>query len=222
MSQAGEIIAQLRAAPQDIASIRALRKRVSRQLEELDRRTLLGIAHQVIPHMRWAAYELVMHHRPTMETITRADVEKLGGGMRHWGDVDSFCYYVSGPAWRDGRIGDQVIRTWARSPDWCWRRAALVSTVPLRGDARRTLAVCEMLLADRHDLVVKAMSWALRALAKRDPASVRKFLAAHRGELAARVMREVTNKLTTGLKNPRRSARQALVVQYGERRSSLE
>jgi 3-methyladenine DNA glycosylase AlkD len=45
-------------------------------------------------------------------------------------------------------------------------------------------------VADREDLVVKALSWALRALARRDP--------------AARVIREVENKLTTGRKNPRR------------------
>ena len=59
-------------------------------------------------------------------------------------------------------------------------------------------------MADREDLVVKALSWALRALARRDPAAVRKFLAEHREKLAARVIREVENKLTTGRKNPRR------------------
>ena len=46
------------------------------------------------------------------------------------------------------------------------------------------------------------MSWALRALATHDPVAVRRFL--RREKLAARVMREVNNKLDTGLKNPRR------------------
>ena len=57
---------------------------------------------------------------------------------------------------------------------------------------------------DRQDLVVKGLSWALRELAKRDPESVRIFLAAHRDTLAARVIREVNNKLDTGRKNPPR------------------
>jgi len=48
------------------------------------------------------------------------------------------------------------------------------------------------------------MSWALRELAKRDPESTRRFLAEHREQLAARVVREVENKLTRGVKNPRR------------------
>jgi 3-methyladenine DNA glycosylase AlkD len=51
-------------------------------------------------------------------------------------------------------------------------------------------------------MVAKAMSWALRELVVHDPRAVREFLARHDETLAARVKREVTNKLTTGLKNP--------------------
>ncbi len=55
-------------------------------------------------------------------------------------------------------------------------------------------------------MVVKAVSWALRALSERDPDAVRAFLDAHEDVLAARVRREVRHKLETGLKNPRRRA----------------
>ena len=51
-------------------------------------------------------------------------------------------------------------------------------------------------------MVVKAMSWALRELAKRDPAAVKRFMKEEGDDLAARVKREVGNKLATGLKNP--------------------
>ena len=61
-----------------------------------------------------------------------------------------------------------------------------------------------MLVKDRDDMVVKALSWALRELAKRDSKSVREFLAEHEHELAPRVLREVNNKLEFGLKNARR------------------
>jgi 3-methyladenine DNA glycosylase AlkD len=68
------------------------------------------------------------------------------------------------------------------------------------GDTARTLAVCERHVADRDDMVVKAMSWALRELAERDPDAVCGFLASHmgRGGLAPRVLRETKNKLETG------------------------
>jgi 3-methyladenine DNA glycosylase AlkD len=145
-----------------------------------------------------------------MDSITRSEVEGLGEGLAHWGDVDSFSCYIAGPAWRSGRIADRALRAWARSADWCWRRAALVSTVPLNsraqggaGDTKRTLAICGLLARDRHDMVVKALSWALRELAKGDPGSVRLFLSAHRDQLASRVLREVNHKLATGRKNPR-------------------
>jgi 3-methyladenine DNA glycosylase AlkD len=61
-----------------------------------------------------------------------------------------------------------------------------------------------MLVSDRDDMVVKAMSWALRALVVHDAEVVREFLSEHEDELAARVKREVRNKLRTGLKNPKR------------------
>lgn len=54
-------------------------------------------------------------------------------------------------------------------------------------------------------MVVKAMSWALRELAVRAPDSVAAFVAQHDAQLAARVRREVGNKLETGLKNPKRT-----------------
>lgn len=72
------------------------------------------------------------------------------------------------------------------------------------GDTKRTLAVCRVVKADRTDLVVKALSWALRELVPRDPDAVRRFLDEHAASLAARVKREVSSKLTTGLKSPTR------------------
>jgi 3-methyladenine DNA glycosylase AlkD len=131
--------------------------------------------------------------------------------MSSWGEVDSFACYVAGRAWRDGQISDRTIESWTKSANRWWRRAALVSTVPLNvkaqggsGDARRTLMVCGLLVEDRDPTVVKAMSWALRALAVRDPDAVRAFLKEYEGGLAPLVKREVRNKLETGRKAGRR------------------
>ncbi|MBV9905744.1 MAG: DNA alkylation repair protein, partial [Alphaproteobacteria bacterium] len=63
------------------------------------------------------------------------------------------------------------------------------------------LAIATMLIDDREDMVVKALSWALRVLAARDPGAVRQFLDQHADRLAARVKRETLRKLTTGKKN---------------------
>ena len=70
-------------------------------------------------------------------------------------------------------------------------------------DRTVAMAMCRLLADDHEDMVVKALSWALRELVVHDPDAVQAFLEAHDHGLAARVKREVRNKLTTGLKNPR-------------------
>jgi hypothetical protein len=47
------------------------------------------------------------------------------------------------------------------------------------------------------------VSWALRMLAPWQPKAVEAFVAEHEDRLAARVKREVRNKLRTGYKNPK-------------------
>lgn len=196
----------------DTETIRNLRRDFSKRLAKSPPALVLTLAlsltrSQTVP--RFFAYELIQHHREALHSLKAKSLEELGNGNDSWEKVDTFACYLAGPAWRERQVNDTLIRRWARSQDRWWRRAALVSTVPLNtkarggsGDPERTLMVCAMLVTDRDDMVVKALSWALRELSKRDPESVRQFLREHDGVLAARVVREVSNKLRTGLKNP--------------------
>jgi 3-methyladenine DNA glycosylase AlkD len=158
-------------------------------------------------------YEIVNQHREALKSLTVEEVEALGEGMASWDEVDSFGVLLSGAAWLEGAVSDVDVKRWAKSKDHWWRRAALVSTVVLntksrggKGDSKRTLMIAGMLVADHEDMVVKAMSWALRSLVPWDVKAVQTFLTEHDGKLAARVKREVRNKLRTGLKNPKRQA----------------
>jgi 3-methyladenine DNA glycosylase AlkD len=160
---------------------------------------------------RFVAYELIRHHAGALSRLSAPQLERLGRGIASWEEVDCFAVYLSGQAWRERRIPESLIHGWARSPDRWWRRAALVSTVPLNsqaqggtGDSRKTLRICRLLERDRDPMVAKALSWALRELAKRNPRDVRNYLAKNADALPALVLREVRNKLATGLKNPRR------------------
>ena len=160
---------------------------------------------------RWQAYELIAAHKAAFQSLRVDELEELGQGINSWWAVDSFARTLSGPAWRDGLVSDELIIKWAHSPDLWWRRAALVSTVAFnnrsqggKGDVPRTLAICRLLVADHEDMVVKALSWALRELVYFDPQAVKDFIQEHEHVLAGRVKREVGSKLRTGLKNPRR------------------
>ena len=158
----------------------------------------------------WAAYSILYHHPTAFHQLRYRVLERIGSWMHDWGSVDVFCS-LAGPAWREGQISDKRITIWAHSKNRWWRRASLVNTVFLNrktvggyGDVDRTLAVCKELVMDRDDMVVKAMSWALRELIPHDRLAVETFLEEHEDVLASRVKREVRNKLETGLKNPRR------------------
>jgi 3-methyladenine DNA glycosylase AlkD len=213
---AAAIARELReAAPASVPAMRALRLKWSRQLRGLSGPEVVRLALEVhdLPD-RWArlvAYELISGHRDGIRSLTPAMVGRMGRRLEDWGTVDAFACLVAGPAWREGRIAERVVQTWVRSPDRWRRRAAVVSTVALNvrargggGDAARTLAICRHVVADRDDMVVKALSWSLRSLVAVDRDAVVSFLARHRARLAARVLREVDAKLRTGRKSSRR------------------
>ena len=191
---------------------RAICRKYSKLLREAAPEYVLNFARALLfsyAH-RWQAYEIIAAHDDAFLTLRAETLEEFGQGINSWWTVDSFARTLSGPAWRDGLIPDERIIKWAGSPDFWWRRAALVSTVAFnvrsqggKGDVPRTLAICQMLVADSQDMVVKALSWALRELVYFDPAAVERFVQEHEHVLAGRVKREVGSKLQTGMKNPR-------------------
>jgi 3-methyladenine DNA glycosylase AlkD len=209
---AANLIGELESLPVwKTAPMRQIRRKYSKKLKDENGAYVLNAARSTIHsgRHRWIAYELIQDHPGAFHSLDRQKLEELGRGIHSWASLDSFARTLSGPAWREGLISSETIRDWARSPDRWWRRTALVSTVALNvrsrggsGDVGNTLAICEMLVEDHDDMVVKALSWALRELVVHDPVAVQGFLSAYEAVLAARVKREVGNKLRTGLKNP--------------------
>jgi 3-methyladenine DNA glycosylase AlkD len=199
----------------NVTKVREIRREFTHRIAELEPEFVielgLRLAHSGVT--RFFVYELIQHHKKALRSLQPAQLEALGDRNNTWGTVDAFACFVSGPCWREGMASDALIRRWARSHDRWWRRTAVVSTVPLNnkarggaGDSPRTLMICEMVIGDRDEMVIKALSWALRELSKRDPDAVRRFMTQHSETLAPRVTREVNNKLRTGLKNPRTKA----------------
>ena len=210
-----QILQQLNALTVPSAdSVRLVRREFSAQIVQLPARSVVELAmlliesDELIP--RIFAYELVHYHKAALRSLNSRNIVKLGKGIDSWVAVDTFACYLSGPAWRERQFPDKVISSWTRSNDRWWRRAAVVSTVALnnkarggKGDSRRTLKICRLVVEDHDDMVVKALSWALRELSKREPATVEAFVQENRERLHPRVIREVRNKLTSGLKNPK-------------------
>jgi len=196
----------------NVPALRGVRRGLSAKLRQADPADVKAVALGLAKAGRkWLGYEIINQHQAALKSVTISEIEALGEGMASWEEVDSFGVLLSGAAWLYGAISDAEVKRWAKSKDLWWRRAALVSTVALnaksrggKGDTKRTLLICEMLVSDREDMIVKAMSWGLRSLVPWDAKAVRGFLAEHDEALAARVKREVDNKLRTGLKTPKK------------------
>lgn len=156
---------------------------------------------------RQVGYELLSCRVDALALVDSGVAVRLGRGNDNWASVDAFATSVTGPAWRLGFLHDRDLLEWARSSDPWWRRTALVSTVALnvaskggRGDTRRTLLVCRAAVPTMTPMLAKAMSWALRALVRRDCDAVRQFMDRSRDRLPALVVREVETTIRTGTK----------------------
>ncbi|MDB4584305.1 DNA alkylation repair protein, partial [Draconibacterium sp.] len=154
------------------------------------------------------AFLLLWENKDALKLVRLKDIEVLGQNIDNWASVDTLSILVTGQAWRENQIYDNDILSWLKSENRWWRRTAVVSTVPLnlrarggKGDTKRTLLICKKVVDDRDDMIVKALSWALRELSKRDKPAVEAFMAKYDSRLAGRVRREVYTKLETGRKN---------------------
>jgi len=154
------------------------------------------------------AYEILWTHKKVLKSLKQEQILSLGLRLDNWASTDAYGTMIAGWHWREGTLPDSQILNWLKSDDHWYRRLAVVCTVPLNirsrggtGDPKRTLMICRKVIADRDDMVVKAVSWALRELSKADKKTVEDFMEEYSEQVHSRVRREVTATLETGRKN---------------------
>ena len=154
------------------------------------------------------AYELIAGSRKLLDALEYGDLEALQRNLDNWASVDHFTVGIYGVLWGKGVVKDGHIDRLLESENVWDRRVGVVSTVALNtasrggtGDTGRTLSVCERVVHERHPMIRKALSWALRSLIRWDREAVYGFLETHRGSMSAQVVREVSHKLEYGTKN---------------------
>ncbi len=154
------------------------------------------------------AFEIIGRDKKLLSKLRYEDLKDLGQNLDNWASVDHYTVGIFGVLWGKGVVKDHHIERLLESDNFWDRRRAVVSSVALNlksrggsGDTPRTIRVCERVVDERHDMIQKALSWALRELSKRDRNSVINFMGKHKSRLANRVIREVTHKLDFGTKN---------------------
>jgi 3-methyladenine DNA glycosylase AlkD len=113
----------------------------------------------------------------------------------NWDLVDSSAAYIVGPhlQYRDRGLLDAL----AASPIIWRRRVAVLATWHFirAGELGPTLALCDRLIGDRHDLMHKACGWMLREAMKRDQALVEDWLIARTPGIARTTLRYAIERL---------------------------
>jgi 3-methyladenine DNA glycosylase AlkD len=97
-------------------------------------------------------------------------------GINNWDLVDASAPYILGE--HLFRRPKELLRELALSENIWRRRIAIVATLGLikRGDVATTFRIARLLLDDKHDLIHKAVGWALRETGKVSEAKLLQFL----------------------------------------------
>ena len=114
--------------------------------------------------------------------------------INNWDLVDSSAAQIVGAHLYER--SRSPLRKLARSKLIWERRIAIIATAYFikRDDFEDTLAISEMLLEDREDLIHKAVGWMLREVGKRDVATLETFLRTHYRNMPRTALRYAIEK----------------------------
>jgi 3-methyladenine DNA glycosylase AlkD len=110
-------------------------------------------------------------------------------GINNWDLVDTSAPYILGEHLRTR--SRRLLVELAKSKSVWKRRMAIVSTLTLikSGETADAFRIAEMLLSDPHDLIHKAVGWALRETGKVSQADLLAFLSKHYASIPRTTLR---------------------------------
>jgi 3-methyladenine DNA glycosylase AlkD len=170
----------------------AIRK-VAREFRDLPLRKIARLLHSPVHEERLAALIILVMRAAKADDKTRKTIYRLYLAntrfVNNWDLVD-----LSAPQIVGAYLADKDRRPLYRLAEssWLWdRRISVLATAHLIriGEFADTLKIAEMLLADRHDLIHKAVGWMLREVGKRDSAALEAFLERHRRAMPRTMLR---------------------------------
>ena len=152
---------------------------------------------------------LIQKRHRVLNFIDEALQEKWVKRVDNWASNDVLACWAVGPWVLLDTKRVAFLKSWLVSENLWYRRMSLVSLIPpvREGKLRKeALVFVDKVKHEREPMITKAVSWLLREMVRKGGVSeVKTYLEKNKNVLAPLVVREVNNKITTGLKNPKKS-----------------
>jgi len=156
---------------------------------------------------RQIVFYLLEHYSRWTPDLPQACFERWRRDLDSWVETDGLGWTLA--LWLMGDPDARLDYLWELIADedvWS-RRLALVPLARINRGAMGatfpalTLQLIDRVKAERHPMITKAVSWVLREMIRRHRDQVTIYLEQNRDALASHVVREVNNKLHTGVKS---------------------
>lgn len=142
---------------------------------------------------RFCALEILVHEYERGDEKLKREIFRFylehTSGINNWDLVDTSAPYIVGAHLHRRNRG--VLDKLAKSKSLWERRIAIVATLGLikQGEIDDTFRIAAALLADRHDLMHKAVGWALRETGKVSRPALLQFLEEHYSDMPRTALR---------------------------------
>jgi len=117
--------------------------------------------------------------------------------VNNWDLVDVSAHKIIGNYLKDK---DRRFLYYLADSDNLWfRRSSIIATFAFidDGDLQETIQLATRLLKDKHDLIHKAVGWAIREVGKKDPLIAKKFLDRYHSEMPRTMLRYALEKFSS-------------------------
>lgn len=165
----------------------------------LPKRDILALLHSGIHEERLLALLCLVRRYDRGDEITRGHIFDLYlenvRWINNWDLVDTSAPHIVG-RWLLAR-DRSLLRRLATSTDLWERRIAILATQTFirHRDFADTLAITEVLLPDKHDLIHKACGWMIREVGNRDVTVLESFLTRHAAAMPRTMLRYAIEKM---------------------------
>lgn len=128
------------------------------------------------------------------DALYRLYIHNIGTGINNWDLIDVSCPHIIGAHIYQKNRSD--LFTLAKGGLW-QKRTSIISTFYFlrRGDIADTFKLAELLVNEQHDLLQKAVGWALREMGKVDSGALYSFLDTYAATMPRTMLRYSLERL---------------------------